>query len=61
MLPKRTAFEKVLCDKTLNIAKKSNMKDIKEVHLQWSTVLLLFLDKMTAVAAFKNGIMQNKQ
>ena len=61
MLPKRTAFEKVLCDKTFNIAKKSNMKDIKEVHLQWSTVLLLFLDKMTAVDAFKNGIMQNKQ
>ena len=61
MLPKRTAFEKVLCDKTFNIAKKSNMKDIKEVHLQWSTVLLLFLDKMTVVAAFKNGIMQNKQ
>ena len=61
MLPKRTAFEKVLCDKTFNIAKKSNMKDIKEVHLQWSTVLLLFLDKMTAVAAFKNGVMQNKQ
>ena len=61
MLPKRTAFEKALCDKTFNIAKKSNMKDIKEVHLQWSTVLLLFLDKMTAVDAFKNGIMQNKQ
>ena len=61
MLPKRTAFEKVLCDKTFNIAKKSNMKDIKEVHLQWLTVFVFFLDKMTAVAAFKNGIMQNKQ
>ena len=58
MLPKRTAFEKVLCDKTFNIAKNSNMKDIKEVHLQWLTIFFSY--KRTAVAAVKNGIMQNK-
>ena len=58
MLPKRTAFEKALCDKTFNIAKKSNMKDIKEVHLQWLTIFFFY--KRTAVAAVKNGIMQNK-
>ena len=31
-LPRRTASDKVLCDKELNITKIQNMTDIKEVN-----------------------------
>ena len=38
-LPRRSASDKVLRDKTLNIAK--NPKPLKEVLLQWFTIFLI--------------------
>ena len=40
-LPRRTASDKILHDKAFNIAKSTNMMDIKEVLLHWFTSVLI--------------------
>ena len=47
-LPRRTASDKILCDKAYNVAKNQKMMDVKEVVLHWST-------------HFKSEIMTNQQ
>ena len=36
-LPRRTASDKILCDKAYNVAKNQKMMDVKEVVLHWFT------------------------
>ena len=50
-LPRRTAADKVLCDKAFNIAKNRGIV----------SMVYKLIDKKTAGGAVKNKIMQNKE
>ena len=54
-LARRTASDKILRDKTFNIAKIRNMMDIREVLLQW---FINFLIKKLLVVVLKMRICQ---
>ena len=56
-LTRRTASDKIFCDKTFNIAKNPKYNDIKEVLLQW---FINFLIKKTSRGAIENKAMSNK-
>ena len=57
-LPRRTAADKVLCDKAFNIA-----KNLEQDEYQRGIVSMVYklIDKKTAGGAVKNKIMQNKE
>ena len=57
-LTRRTASDKILCDKYLILLKIRNMMDINMDLLQWS---ISFLIKKTSVSGIKNENMLNKK
>ena len=56
-LPRKTASDKMFCDKALNIAKYKNMMDIKEVLFQW---FVRFLIRSPQVVVLKIKICQTR-
>ena len=57
-LTRRTASDKILCDKTFNIAKNTNYN---EYQRDLASMVYIFFDKKTSGEAIKNENISNKE